>query len=100
MHPNDYERTGFVATAVSCGVLAVGLLATVASVPMAWLVWPLGYGVVLPVSVGYVAAREREEPTDEPDSLATLQERYVTGEVDAREFERELERVLTEEEER
>jgi len=88
-------RTGAVAGLVSMGVLAVGLTVTAAGLPMAWLAWPVGYGVVLPLSIGYAANQQSTD--DGTDRLAALQERYVAGEVDQAEFEAELERVLSEE---
>jgi uncharacterized membrane protein len=95
-------RVGIVAGGVSMAVLAVGLAVTVAGLPMAWLVWPVGYGVVLPLSIGY-AARSGETDGDtaaDTDQLATLQQRYVDGEVGEAEFERELDAVLSEDERR
>ncbi len=87
-------RTGAVAGLVSMGVLAVGLTATAAGLPMAWLVWPLGYGVVLPLSIGYAA--RRAEADDDTDRLDDLRERYVDGDIGEAEFEAELERILSE----
>ena len=94
------QRGASVAGIVSLVVLAVGLAVTAADVPMAWLVWPLGYGVALPLAVGY-AKREREThgervPSRERGRLARLKDRYVRGEIDDREFEAELDRVLRE----
>jgi hypothetical protein len=87
-----------VAGIVSLGVLAVGLALTVADVPMAWVVWPLGYGVALPLAIGY--AKRQRDPRDvrapHRDRLARLKDRYVRGEIDDREFEAELETVLEE----
>jgi hypothetical protein len=47
---------------VSGAVLVVGFAVTVADVPMAWLVWPLGYGVVLPLAVAYATASREMLP--------------------------------------
>jgi uncharacterized membrane protein len=83
-------------------VLAVGLTLTVADVPMAWLVWPLGYGVALPLAIGYAKRdrhserRESNESTDETE-LDAVRQRYVDGDIDEREFEAALERALGEE---
>lgn len=79
------------------GVLAVGLLLTAAAVPMAWLVWPLGYGVALPLALAYGRRREAGSDAAEPDRLDRLKARYVEGDIDEGEFERELETVLAEE---
>lgn len=90
-----------VAGIVSLVVLAVGLVVTAADAPMAWLVWPLGYGVALPLAVGYAKRRRRDGARSgrqrrEPDRLARLKDRYVRGEIDDHEFESELDRVLRE----
>jgi len=83
---------------VSGAVLVVGLAVTVADVPMAWLVWPLGYGVVLPLAVAYASRGRRDDTVTQPgtgsqsdDRLARVKEAYVTGEIDEAEFERRLE---------
>lgn len=91
-----------VAGVVSLVVLIVGLLLTAADVSMAWVVWPLGYGVALPLAVGYAKRREADSRSAsrrdgrQPDRLARLRDRYVRGEIDDREFEAELDRVLRE----
>jgi hypothetical protein len=103
MHSRQHERDGrhsAVAGGVSLAVLAVGLAVTAANVPMAWLVWPLGYGVVLPLAIGYAARRERadqrgdDSARDQHDPVSDLHDRYVAGDIDEREFERELEAAL------
>lgn len=82
-----------VAGAVSMTVLAVafGLLAL--GFEWFWIAFPIGYGAVLPLSVQY-ARRKKSEPVtdaDEPtDPLTRLKERYVAGEIDEQQFEREL----------
>ncbi|MEF8887800.1 MAG: SHOCT domain-containing protein [Haloarculaceae archaeon] len=86
---------------VSGAVLVVGLAVTVADVPMAWLVWPLGYGVVLPLAVAYASREQRDAAGTQPgtgsqsdDRLARVKEAYVTGEIDEAEFERRLEAAM------
>lgn len=100
-HTHDHGRGATVAGTVSLAVLAVGLTVTAAGVPMAWVVWPLGYGVVLPLAIGYAARREpgveAEAAPGDPDPLARLRQRYVEGEIDELEFERKLEAVLDDE---
>lgn len=97
MHTHTHDHGMMVAGPVSMLVLAVGLAVTAADLPMAWLVWPLGYGVVLPLAIGY-ATRESEQDNEGTDPLTELQNRYVEGEVSEAEFEEELEAVLAEEE--
>ena len=101
MHTHRHGAGASIAGAVSMVVLAVGLVVTAADLPMAWLVWPLGYGVVLPLAVGYAARRQDSSETRETsrsDPVSDLHDRYVEGELDERGFERELETVLSEEE--
>ena len=103
MRTQNCTRTPDVAVAgpVSMAVLAVGLLVTMADVPMAWVVWPLGYGVVLPLAIGYAKRRERtsdgRDGTGRDDPLAESKRRYVEGDIDETEFEREVEATLSRE---
>ena len=94
--PKRNEAT--VAGLVSMVVLAVGLVVTAADVPMAWVVWPLGYGVVLPLAIGYAKRRQREprefRARGEPDRLAEAKRRYVDGDIDEAEFERAVEAAM------
>ncbi|WP_340097893.1 SHOCT domain-containing protein [Salinibaculum salinum] len=91
---HSHTHVPAIAAPVSMLVLVVGLTVTAADLPMAWLVWPLGYGVVLPLAIGY-ATRESEQGDEETDQLAELQDRYAAGEVSEAEFEAELESVLS-----
>ncbi|QIO21665.1 SHOCT domain-containing protein [Haloarcula sp. JP-L23] len=85
------------AGALSLGILAVGLGGLALGVPWAWVAFPVGYGGVLPLALG-LAKRRREPETlaDDAgdDALATLRERYATGEIDEREFEARVEGLL------
>jgi uncharacterized membrane protein len=90
-------------------VLAVGLFVTSADAPMAWVVWPVGYGLVLPLAVGYARRRARRprdtkhrggHPRGDSDGateLARAKRRYVEGDIDEAEFETQLEATLGEE---
>jgi hypothetical protein len=102
MHTRTHRQTpsASVAGLVSLVVLAVGLTVTAADLPMAWVVWPLGYGVALPLAIGYAARRETSDQDDEADTdpLARLRQRYVEGEIDELEFERKVEVVIEDEE--
>ena len=104
MHGHTMARSGpeaGVGAVVSVGVLVVGLAVTAAEVPMAWVVWPLGYGLVLPLAVGYAKRAGEEAPVRErgradgtPDSLERAKAAYVAGEIDETEFERRVEAAL------
>jgi len=96
MHTNvrTHDHGMSVAAPVSMLVLVVGLAVTAADLPLAWLVWPLGYGVVLPLAIGY-ATRESEQTEDTADPLTELRDRYVDGDISEAEFEAQLEAVLS-----
>ena len=101
MHTHTQRHTSgaSVAGVVSLVVLAVGLTVTAADLPMAWVVWPLGYGVALPLAIGYATRRETSDRDGETktDPTARLRQRYVEGEIDELEFERKLEVVMEDE---
>lgn len=96
-----HGRGADIGAVVSGAVLVVGIAVTVADVPMAWLVWPLGHGVVLPLAVAY-GAREGGPGTggrsgierQSNDHLTQVKEAYVAGEIDEAEFERRVEVAL------
>ncbi|WP_159904361.1 hypothetical protein [Salinirussus salinus] len=102
MHGHATHGSGAGTGAVVSGaVLVVGLAVTVADVPMAWLVWPLGYGAVLPLAVAYAkrkgerdAAARQDAGEESGDRLTRVKEAYVTGEIGEAEFERRLEAAL------
>lgn len=100
-HTHREKQAATVAGPVSLVILAVGLVVTAANLPMAWVVWPLGYGVVLPLTIGYAKRRERASSgnasTTERDPVADARERYVAGDIDELEFEARIETALEEE---
>lgn len=82
-------------------VLGGGFLAMFAGVSWFWLVWVLGFAVLLPlvaiaVGGGEAADDHAESPgdDDETDALEELKRRYARGELDEEAFERGLERLL------
>jgi hypothetical protein len=102
-------ETGAVAGLVTVLTLGTAFALGAAGVDWAWVVYPLGFGGLLPLAVG--VARHRSEPaprdpgdhdrrtghdqrTDEDAALARLRERYANDELDEREFEARLERLL------
>lgn len=86
---------------VSLVILAVGLGGIALDIEWAWIVFPVGYGGVLPLAVSYVRSQSRGGESDDretEDPLATLRERYARGEIDDVEFERRAETLLETEE--
>ena len=87
--------TGLILT-IAFGLLALG-------VPWFWVVFPVGFGGLLPVAMGLTELYERRqadhrapapESTTEEEALETLRNRYARGEIDEAEFERRLEALL------
>jgi uncharacterized membrane protein len=97
---------------VSMLVLGLGFVAMAANVEGFWLVWVLGFAVVVPVvsmltggdenrrsRSGRSRSRERQSTGDDEretvdDALATLRDRYARGELSDEAFERKLEALL------
>jgi uncharacterized membrane protein len=83
-------------------VLGAGFVALFLGVEWFWMIWVLGFAVVLP-AVGILVdryPRSGEGSTDgaasesEDDALETLRERYASGDLGEAEFERRVERLL------
>lgn len=99
--PSDArEAVARTAGLVSMAVLAVGLGGLALGVEWAWVAFPLGYGGVLPLAVGWAKSRGRSGSVDgrhrddADEALATLRERYARGDIDDLEFERRVERLV------
>ncbi|WP_338740039.1 SHOCT domain-containing protein [Haloplanus salilacus] len=89
-------HTDRVTTLVSLAVLGVGFVAMALDVTGFWLVWALGFGVVVPA---VAVLRGRSATTDGAgdevdDALATLRERYARGELSESAFEAKVEALL------
>lgn len=88
-----------VVTALTLGT-AFGLLAL--DVEHFWVVFPLGFGVVLPTALGVVphvwtntASQDTDtEGRDSADPLEHLRTRYARGEISDAEFEQRLDRLI------
>jgi hypothetical protein len=105
---------GVVAGVVSAGVLLVAFGALALGVEAWWLAFPVGYGAVLPLSVGLArwrvagdrrsngigtdenSSRSRDDESLDTDeaALATLRQRYAEGEIDEVAFEQRVETLL------
>jgi uncharacterized membrane protein len=107
--PDDDETPlqSIVASATTGLILAVafGLLAL--GVPWFWVVFPVGFGGLLPVAMGVTrwyeqwqtdhrtpATESTTATTGEEEALETLRNRYARGEIDEAEFERRLDALL------
>ena len=80
--------------ATAFGLLAVGW-------PYFWIVFPIGFGGVLPAATAIAGWREAKRKqtqtvrqTGAGGKLATLREQYANGEIDEATFERKVERLL------
>jgi uncharacterized membrane protein len=86
-------------------VLGVGLTALFLGMDWFWVVFVVGFAVVVPLVSVLVGADERDAetagetrsastPADPDDPLATLRGRYARGELTEEQFERKLEALL------
>ncbi|MFC6975164.1 SHOCT domain-containing protein [Halomicroarcula sp. GCM10025709] len=97
---HDAVTYGLVTGTLSLLILLVGLGGLALGIPWAWVAFPVGYGGVLPLTIGLLrrrsAAADRSSEPSPTDSgpLATLRERYARGEIDEGEFERRVEGLL------
>ena len=82
--------------------LGAGFVAMVAGMPYFWLIWVLGFAVVLPI-LGILFPEDEadsELAEDERDAnvstnpLISLRDQYARGDLTDEEFERKLDRLL------
>jgi uncharacterized membrane protein len=102
---------GTVAAGVTVLVLVVAVGLQALGVPWAWVVYPLGFGGLLPLALGVAGRYEHRErngrsdarrsrtgadrvETAEERALEALRRGYARGAIDEAEFERRLERLL------
>ena len=89
---------------VSGAIISLGVFLLVADWSLFWLVFVVGFVAVLPAATK-LAERYESRPADEDEAdgededkqasaLATLRDRYASGEIDEAEFERRVERLL------
>jgi len=96
-HPDMLDRLGDRPLEVaSLCVLGAGFLAMALGVSRFWLVWVIGYAVVVPLLSVLLDDEDTTEGdgNGEDDPVAELRERYARGELTDAEFERRLERLL------
>ena len=89
---------------VSGAIISIGVFLLVADWSLFWLVFVVGFVAVLPAATK-LAEWYESRPADEDEAdgededkqasaLATLRDRYASGEIDEAEFERRVERLL------
>lgn len=99
--------TGLVAGGVTALVLGGAFGLSALDLSWAWVVYPLGFGGLLPLALGAAGRYERRErsgqrshsgartaETAEGTALEALRGRYARGEIDEAEFEHRVERLL------
>ncbi|RNJ25305.1 SHOCT domain-containing protein [Halosegnis longus] len=75
-------------------ILGLGMTALFLGVEWFWIVWVVGFAVVLPL-VGILTDDEEEEGAETPeDPVDRLKRRYADGELTDEEFEHRLERLI------
>lgn len=86
---------------VAITTLGLGVLAAILGVGQFWVIFVIGWLLFVPLIdtvgadvIGWLLDRSDEPIDEESDALATLQNRYASGEIDDAEFERQLERLL------
>lgn len=95
---DDQQPLEQIAAGVTTAVIllvAFSLLAL--DVAWFWIVFPVGFGGVLPAVLGgvrYYQQSDDAEPTASDDPVEALKDRYARGEIDDAEFERRLEERL------
>jgi uncharacterized membrane protein len=110
MRPPDSSRRTRATGVASLLVLGLGLTALFAGIDWFWVIFAVGFAVVVPLVSLLVdeeppdratGGRATESPTEttDPDTetddpLATLRDRYARGELTDEQFERKLETLL------
>ena len=99
----DSPLVSLVQAVVTGAVISLGVFLFVADWSLFWLVFVIGFVAVLPAATKLAEWYEsRSTDVDETESeddkqasaLATLRDRYASGEIDEAEFERRVERLL------
>lgn len=82
--------------------LGAGFVAMVAGIPYFWLIWVLGFAVVLPIfgilfledEADSELAEDERDADVSTDPLTSLRDQYARGDLTDEEFERKLDRLL------
>ena len=100
----DSPLVSLVQAVVTGAVISLGVFLFVADWSLFWLVFVIGFVAVLPAATKLaewyesrstdVDETESEDDDEQVSALATLRDRYASGEIDEAEFERRVERLL------
>ena len=100
----DSPLVSLVQAVVTGAVISLGVFLFVADWSLFWLVFVIGFVAVLPAATKLaewyesrstdVDETESEDDDEQASALATLRDRYASGEIDEAEFERRVERLL------
>jgi len=100
----DSPLVSLVQAVVTGAVISLGVFLFVADWSLFWLVFVIGFVAVLPAATKLaewyesrstdVDETEPEDDDEQASALATLRDRYASGEIDETEFERRVERLL------
>ncbi len=100
MEPKDHHPLApLVSTGITAATLFVAFGLMSIGIESFWVVFVVGFGGLLPISLGLLEYRRRErtcrrERSDSDTALAKLRERYVRGEITETEFEQRVENLM------
>ncbi len=96
--PQSGEKDMIAAGAVTTLTLLVAFVLLAAGVSYFWVAFPVGFGGVLPLTIGimrrYQETHTAGTQTSEDTPIATLRERYANGELTDEEFETQVEKLI------
>ena len=100
----DSPLVSLVQAVVSGAIISIGVFLLVADWSLFWLVFVIGFVAVLPAATKLAEwyesrstdadETEPEDDDEQASALATLRDRYASGEIDEAEFECRVERLL------
>ena len=97
-HSNEATMIAIAAGVVTILTLLVGFGLLIADVSYFWVAFPVGFGGVLPLTIGLMRLfRRRSQTTNqtsEDDPINTLRERYASGELTDEAFENQVEKLV------
>lgn len=104
MDTGNADLTTIVATVVSMVTLALGFSLLALNVSSFWVVFPIGFGAVLPIAMnvaedyeernGEDSKESEEESNRKENALEELKRKFVDDEISEEEFERRVEKLV------